>query len=163
MYFENKLKKHQSDAKKTWQTIRRAIGKNNKKGLNIQSLSVNNLTYTDPLTIANMFNEFFKNVAKNVAESIHPTNSDFTTKPPQNTDFSFNFDSIPLTQTEVIEAIHQIKPKNTADIDGISSNFVKKIASPISFPLYIIFKNSFLTGRVPHQLKDAKIIPLFKS
>ena len=80
MYFENKLKKHQSDAKKTWQAIRRAIGKNNKKGLNIQSLSVNNLTYTDPLTIANMFNEFFTNVAKNVAESIHPTDSDFTTK-----------------------------------------------------------------------------------
>ena len=118
--------------------------------------------------MANKFNEFFTNVAKNVVNSIHPTDTDLKYNPPSpppnpNPDPSFDFNSIPLTQTEVIEAIHQLKSKNSADIYGIFSNFIKKIATPISYPLFIIFKQSLLNGIVPRQLKDAKIIPLFKS
>jgi Notch-like protein len=48
-------------------------------------------------------------------------------------------------------------------VGGISSNFIKKIAEPISNPLYIIFSKSMESGEIPSQLKMAKIIPLFKS
>jgi hypothetical protein len=46
---------------------------------------------------------------------------------------------------------------------GVSSNFIKKIAEPISNPLFIIFSKSMESGEIPSQLKMAKIIPLFKS
>ena len=48
-------------------------------------------------------------------------------------------------------------------MDGISSAFVKKISLTVSKPLLIIFSKSFKDGVIPQQLKQSKIIPLFKS
>ena len=51
---------------------------------------------------------------------------------------------------------------STVDTDGISSAFVKKILLTVSKPFLIIFSKSLNDGVIPQQLKQSKIIPLFK-
>jgi Notch-like protein len=68
-----------------------------------------------------------------------------------------------MSKSEIIDAISCLKDKTTLVMGGISSNFVNKIADPISNPLYIIFSKSMESGEIPSPLKMAKIIPLFKS
>ena len=59
---------------------------------------------------------------------------------------NFSFIDNPLTVQEVNEAIIKLKPKNSLDFEGISTNFLKNIAPIISKPLFFIFKLSFSTG-----------------
>ena len=56
-----------------------------------------------------------------------------------------------------------LKPKKTLDISGVSTWLLQKIIINIALPLCHIFKFSFAAGIVPHQLKVAKIIPVYKS
>ena len=48
------------------------------------------------------------------------------------------------------------------DIDGISSNLLKKIATQVAQPLSYIINQSLYTGIVPPRLKIARVIPLYK-
>ena len=68
-----------------------------------------------------------------------------------------------MTLSEIHETIEQLKSKNSSDNDGLSVTFLKKISLSISKPLLHIFSKSLNTGVIPHQLKIAKVIPLFKS
>ena len=164
MYFQKQLTKHQSDCKKTWEILRKAINNSNKSNNSIQSIIHNGVSINDPSSMADKFNEFFVNVALKIVEDIHPVNLLPTTSPPRiDSAFSFNFSDDPLTASEIQETIEQLKNKKTVDSDGLSSAFVKKIALTISKPLLIIFTKSFNDGVIPRQFKQSKIIPLFKS
>ena len=57
----------------TWQTINRILNRNNKKkeGLPDTFREKNsNVNYSDPIEIANKFNEYFVNVGPNLAKGI---------------------------------------------------------------------------------------------
>ena len=113
--------------------------------------------------MAEKFNEFFVNIAQKIVEEIHPVDQ-LTTSPPKIAPItSFNFSNNPLTLSEIYESIELLKNKKNSDTDGISSAFVKKILLTVSKPLLIIFSKSFKDGVIPQQLKQSKIIPLFKS
>jgi hypothetical protein len=114
--------------------------------------------------MAQEFNTFFTNVANDIVSSIPVSNSTLDNVVSYgSSDKIFKFSDINLSKSEIIEAIACLKNKTTLDVGGISSNFIKKIAEPISNPLYIIFSKSMESGEIPSQLKMAKIIPLFKS
>ena len=58
LYYQNQLIKYQSDCKKTWEILRKAIN-NSKKSVNsIQSIIVNGTSIHDPATMADQFNNF---------------------------------------------------------------------------------------------------------
>ena len=105
-------------------------------------------------------------MAQQIVQKIHPPPDNFDipiNNNYQNLTPSFSFELNPLTFEEVREAIDQLKPKNSTDIDGLSTNFLKKISNSIIKPLHTVFHSSLSTGSVPRQLKIAKIIPLFKA
>ncbi len=163
LYFQKKLIEYQSNTKKTWEIIKKAIHKKGKEKVVTKILNVNGNILSEPNQIAEQFNEYFTNVAKNIVKKINPIN-------PKNVDRNFSPNAPtfsltlnPLTYQETYDAILQIKPKNTLDFNEISSNFIKKIAVPISEPLLYIFQKSFETGIVPNQLKVAKIVPIIKA
>ena len=83
--------------------------------------------------MANKFNEFFTNVAHNILKNIHPTDRDLTKETitqNANIQFPFSFTDNPLTMGKISEAINDLKPKNSLDFEGISTNFIKKIPCP---------------------------------
>jgi len=73
LHFEKALTKNQSNLKKTWQILRKAINKNINKENGVQNLLVNNVQVTDPKIIADNFNLFFTNVANDIVNSINPS------------------------------------------------------------------------------------------
>ena len=163
LYFQQQLKKYQSDSKKTWEILRKAINNKKKKENSIQNIILEGNLINDPAIMADKFNTFFVNMATDIVESIHPSDLDINAIPTPNVECSFDFSVNPLTRTEILESIEQLKNKSTNDDNGMSSFFVKQISFSLLDPLYHIFSKSFATGIIPKQLKIAKIIPIHKS
>jgi Reverse transcriptase (RNA-dependent DNA polymerase) len=167
LYFQSALNKHQSDSKKTWEILRKAINNKRKSDNSILGIIVDGQLVNDPERIANSFNKFFIGVASSIVNEIHPSNNEieinFTNSLEDDNSDALQFRNNPLSGSEIVDAISQLNDKLSQDENGLSSNFVKKIALSISVPLLIIFKNSFHSGTIPSPLKISKIIPLFKS
>ena len=163
LYFQKQLQTYQTDAKKTWEILRKAINNSSKKENNIQKIIVESVEITNTEQIADRFNEFFTKVAENVVLSIHPANCPVPNVPPDRNTPLFSLNDNPITNDEIVNAINSLKNKKTMDYNLISSSFVKKISCELATPLGLIFKSSFATGYVPKQLKIAKIVPVFKS
>jgi len=75
----------------------------------------------------------------------------------------FSLSNSPVTRTEISDAISQLLPKKSEDMNGISMYIIKKLASTLIEPLYFVIYKSFESGKIPEQLKIAKVIPIFKS
>ena len=52
IYFQNQLIKHQSDCKKTWEILRKAINNSNKNSNSIQTIIHNGVSIDDSYTMA---------------------------------------------------------------------------------------------------------------
>ena len=148
--------------KKTWQILRKAINNSCKKENSIQSIIVNNECISDPLIMANKFNEFFSQIAHVIVEKINPS-QDIPIPNPKIVNELFSLSDSPLTTQEIVDCTKMLKDKSSLDFNGLSSSFVKKIIRSIANPLCHIFSLSFISGDIPSQLKTAKIIPIFKS
>jgi hypothetical protein len=122
LYYQHELALYQSDSKKTWEILRKALNKSKKNGSNvIQSINCNGTSFSNPREIADKFNEFFSNAALNIVDNIPnpvPLNNDDV-----HCDSVFKFSDCPLTKTEISDAIDQLKPKSSLDFNGLSSKF----------------------------------------
>jgi hypothetical protein len=163
LHYDKLFSKFRSNLKKTWQVLHEVIKKSNDKSNSVQNILVDNVSITDPLQMANHFNEFFSNVAVKIAQDIVPTD-----RPPDRTVFDpniplFSFASDPLTSGEVTDCIYSLIKKKTPDVNGISVDFISNFALTLSRPLQHIFSLSLSSGIVPTQLKIAKVVPVFKA
>ena len=70
-------------------------------------------------------------------------------------DITFSYDL-------VYKAIMSIKTKKSAGPDGLSSSFIKNVAEGVSYPLMLIFDQSFCSGKLPDIWKTAVVTPIFK-
>ena len=77
---------------------------------------------------------------------------------PSITTFNFTYTS----SDEVYILINNLKPKQSAAHDSMSSKLLKDIGHMISPTLSVITNQSLYTGIFPKQLKISKIIPLLK-
>ena len=73
-----------------------------------------------------------------------------------------NLCEINFTESDIAQAIKELKPNSAAGPDGIPPILLQKCCNQICLPLHIIFKNSINTGEVPGFLKDAIVIPIHK-
>ena len=53
--------------------------------------------------------------------------------------------------------------KNSKDLYGVSTSFLKKIIYGIAHPLAYIYNLSFRQGKIPEMLKVSRVVPIFKS
>jgi hypothetical protein len=117
IHYEKLFLKYQNNLKKTWQVLHEVIKKSNSKNNPIQQIFVNNVPISDPLQMANCFNEFFTNVASKIAQEIVPTD-----RPPDRAANDniplFSFSSDPLTSGEIIDCINSLQKKRTPDVNG---------------------------------------------
>ncbi len=149
LHYQHILNKYQSNAKKTWQILRKAVNNTGKKPNSIQKIIVDGLSIEDNLLIANNFNKFFTNVADNIVKSIHPPNPPYLDQTVPLNCPKFKFSDCPITEVEVREITLQLKSTKSTDFNGVSSHFLKKIIDEITPPLSIIFNRSLETGYVP--------------
>ena len=68
-YFSNIFNRHKSDIRKTWCLLNETLNRNVKKQPTHEFL-VDNIMTTDPVIIANKFNEYFINIDNSLADKI---------------------------------------------------------------------------------------------
>ena len=80
--------------------------KKQKRG-NVSAIIVDDTTITDPIEIAENFNNFFTSIGANIQKIIPPTKKTFTDylKKPN----SENFIIVPTTSDEISDLIHNLK------------------------------------------------------
>ena len=160
-YYTDILSENKSDMKKTWSILNSVINKQKKKDRLPSSFIVNNELSSNLTDIANGFNDFFTNVGHTVKSQITPMNTTFH-RHLRNRN-AHNFFLAPVVPHDITNAASKLKPKTSQGFDEISTKLMKLIINYIAEPLAHIFNISFLEGKIPKDLKIAKIIPIYKS
>ena len=159
LYFSYELKNCKSDLRKTWSIIREAIRKTKDKSSCIDELKYNSDIYVNKPDISLKFNEHFTSVADKISSKINPSQKDPCNYMPI---YNCRFKMHSINSNIVKEIVSKMESKKSTDIFGLSNFFLKKIINGIALPLSHIINLSISTGKVPNELKIAKVIPIYK-
>ena len=116
---------------------------------------------SDPLEIANYFNEYFVNVGPNLAKKIPESPMNFKSYLDETNCNSLFLDAI--LESEVAKEIGQLKVTKSGGYDEMSPKVIRGISNHIVKPLTHIYNQSLLTGIIPDELKIAVVTPIYKS
>ena len=158
-YYETSLNKAKKDPKKSWQILKEALNLTTTKN-KIEKLTTNGISTTNPIEIANQFNNFFADVGTKISNSTHPT-----TTLPENYLPQIETPDLEFNQTSpdvIVNILKLLKSKSSLDIDGISVKLLKTLAQEIAIPLSHIFNLSLNQGVFPLALKSSRVTPIFK-
>ena len=157
-YFNNIFNRHKSDIRKTWCLLNETLNSNVKKQPTHEFL-VDTIMTTDPVIIANKFNEYFINIGNSLADKI-PTAEPFHSYLNHPTNCVFTFQ--PITEVKISEIIGNLKNKSSYGHDCLSNIMIKKAQGPLIKPLTLPINQSLSTGIFPNKLKISRVKPLFK-
>ena len=166
-YFQDLLNeaKNSDDKRATWDVINRAFGKNKKKRVYPEKVTLNDptkpLTSECPKDIANVLNNHFTNVAKTLAECLQKTNFKFS-------DFmgSENKSTMYLKYINLYEILDEIKKicvKKAMGFDEIAPKIIKWAAELLAPILLIIFNKCIELGYYPSKMKTGQVAPIHKN
>ena len=165
-FFSSELKANQTNLKNTWNLLNLALNKKTKTNL-VNSLNLNGVDTTNSNLMADSFNKYFTTIAEKIANEIPPVITEPDTPPsppPHEANVPlFNMATLPVSDFELSNAIKILQNKKSQDMDGLSMFFIKQIADQISSPLKHVLSLSIALGEIPHQMKIAKIVPIYKS
>ena len=157
-YYEHRLQETKQNLKASWRILKEILNKN-KNNLSCLRFYNNNMVCNDKKRIAESFNSFFVNVGPNLAKNI-PSDSRSPTGYMERNPSSMAV--IPASQNEIITIINNLK-QSSPGWDDISPSTVKHTCHYFIEPLMHVSNLSITQGVFPHELKVAKVIPLFKS
>ena len=149
-----------NDSKRVWKGIKQIIHfTSNNKPKSIKIIE-DSTEITDPLMIANAFNNYFANVGKNLAKlipHIEKSHSDYLKSPLPDSFFNY-----PVTTFEMESEMSKLKNGKAIGPFSIPVSIMKRIKTIIAEPLAILFNISFTTGIVTSSFKLAKVSPIYK-
>ncbi|XP_046679311.1 uncharacterized protein LOC124366754 [Homalodisca vitripennis] len=126
----------------------------------IKSLIVDDRTVVDPVLIAQSFNEYFTTVAAKTLEQNQITPSS-STNPNNNLQPTLSEFSA-ASMAEISKIIDNLKIKDSAGLDEISSRIAKHCKEELLLPLLHITNLSVQLGSFPSRMKTSKVFPLHK-
>lgn len=147
-----------NSSKNMWKVVNTAI-LNKNKSTSI-SLKVDNNMVNDEFLVANHFNKYFTNIAKEISGNINSSNSFEDYLKPYNIVSNFEFD--PTDKNEVEKIIKNLNSNSAAGIDKISVKFIKRYKNQLSETIAKLINNVFETGIFPSCFKAALVTPIFK-
>ena len=123
-YFTNKIQASEGNLKETWATINKLVNKRSKT-TNISSLTVDGISVSETVGIANSMNDFFCNVGNELCKDIPDIENGLLKGEqvinPTNATFIFS----PVVFKQVILAMNKFKTSHGFGLDEISSFFPK--------------------------------------
>ena len=147
-----------NNLKGTWKVINSLLGKTRKTQIN--AIEIKGKVINDSKKIANNFNTYFSNVAKNIRKEIPQTIGFKNYLPRTSSPSSFFF--TPTNIEEVKEIIGKLKPKRSSGLDKIPTIVLKYLPDNILNTLIKLLNRSFEEGIFPNIFKTAKVVPIFK-
>ena len=158
-YYQNTLNERKGDSKKTWQIINELTSRKSGK-ISVKELKVNGYSITNPVDLANEFNNHFATIGPKLAEDIPCSNNNSYLNYLNNTVESFQFR---YTTTKIVfSLLKKLNKSKSAGLDKISARLILECADLICTPLCCIFNQSLSLGVFPDDLKCARVTPLFK-
>lgn len=73
-----------------------------------------------------------------------------------------SLDTVNISEEIVLKKLSSIKVDKSQGPDGISPRILKECRHSLVKPLYIIFKKSLDSGKLPSDFKNANVSPIFK-
>ena len=162
LYYAKKFKEFKNNSKKSWELINSVLNNKNNVSRSISTLSVDGENIDDSSRMANIFNDYFVNVGRNIALSI-PCDPTLDHKNYLSGNYRNSFYLFDTCADEVFSIIFAMKNKKCDSINKISVEILKLLAPIISSPLSIIINKCFHQGIFPSLLKKAIVIPVYKS
>ena len=148
---------------KTWAGINSLINLNGRCSNSITFLRYPNGELThNPFEIPNILNNYFTSVGPNLASKISQSNRHFSECLPR-LNYSDSFFFNPVSPAEIESEIMLLPLNKASGLYSIPTRILKSARHIISKPLADIIHISIIMGKYPSKLKQAKVIPVFKS
>ena len=142
---------NESDLRKSWQIIKKIIGRDdNSYSTHRKEYLINNIYTSESKIIANSLNDYFINVGSTLANIIN-----------SNVDLLLYIQSNPniITISEINTIIRNIK--NSASGYGeLPTSIMKSVSEVYIKPLTYIINKTISLGHFPEELKLARVIPI---
>jgi len=165
-FYEKKFHSVSHNVKSTWKLINEVTGSFQNNSHNVKNIKLNNDIINienDPVGGANVFNNYFVNVGKLLAEKLAEGTfiDPIIYVKPDNLSFDSSFLKH-IDEFEVKLIINKYRDKTAAGHDRVSVKILKCISDIIVKPLVHIFNLSIQSGIFPDIFKLAIVKPLFK-
>jgi hypothetical protein len=147
--------------KKTWLMINNLLNKSSSSKEFPKTFNINGNKISDHNTIANEFNTYFAQIGTKLANNIQTLDEQLF-KNYLNEPINSTFTLTEVSEEYILKIIENLKSKNSATKDGVSTRLLKIIKYELYKPITLIINQSLKTGIFPDKLKIAKVIPLFK-
>ena len=122
--------------------------------------SLNNQLVSDPVVIANSFNDYFVSIGRKLADKIQPAQH-FSSYLNFLSETVFNF--VPVTEQNIADIIKHMKNKSSYRHDCLSNILIKRVQNVLIKPLTFLINQSLSTGIFPNELNISRIKALYKS
>ena len=158
-FYTHIYNRHKINIKKTWSFINETLNRNLRKQSTNEFL-VDDQMLSDPLVIANKFNEYFAHIGITLADKIPPAPhfNNYLNNPVES---KLSFHTI--TENKVSSLINKLKNKISYGYDSIFNIMLKKAHyDPLIRPVTLLINQTLSTGIFPKSLKITQIKPLFK-
>ena len=161
-YFKENFATAKGNMKKTWNLVNCAVGRVNKKS-NIDFLISNDQVLNDTFKMCNVFNEYFINIVSELKYPVDQGNNlmlnccRYLDRNPSTCYFK------PITCTEIIDIVSNIKSDCSPGYDDISIKVKKKSIHVLCQPICAIFNQWLDLGIFPDDLKIARVFPVYKN
>ena len=157
-YYTHIFNRHKNDIKKTWSLINETLNRNLKKQSTHEFL-INDEMISDPIVIANKFNQYFAHIGSTLADKIlsAPHFNSYLSNPVASVFFFHT-----VTEVNISHIINKLKNKVSYGHDSISNIMIKRAHKPLIKPLTLLINQTLCTGIFPNDLKISRIRPLFK-
>lgn len=159
-FYKKLAQKNLKDPKKLWRVVREATNDHNTQSEIKSIISSDNIELSSKKQIADEFNNYFSKIGKKLAQKIKNSVVLVEEQGIQRVTKSCYLN--PITDTELIKEINNLKNKVKGGKDCISSDLVKKYKEYLIKPLSHLVNVVFSTGIFPEIFKTATIIPLYK-
>ena len=157
-HYDEQFDLYGNDNHKKWNVIKENIAKEDRSSTIQSEFIIDNDSTTNPVTIANSFNDFFVNVGKNLADNIESIIDPL--KYIANNVHSIN--TIEITEDKIMNIISAMK-NSAAGFDELPAFIMKQCSKFYIKPLCHVLSLSIRQGVFPSELKLAKVLPIYKS
>lgn len=161
-YYDDKINKSDNICKKTWEIINKETGKQSNKAQDFAvSIRHKNSIVSDPLEVANCFNDHFIDVIEDMIQA-HPKVIQSNLTNPNLNLAPNSFRCQPVTENEISKIILSLKNKLSSGHDEVPLKLIKYVRLPLLKPLVHLINSSLVSGIFPDSLKMSKVVPIFK-
>ena len=160
-YYQNLLKSHMSNSKKTWEVLNTLLNRSRKSNDLFTFISDGVNTANDPKGIAETFNKYFVNAPLTISDSLPSSSTSFREYLTGEYGEFSAFDNI--TTDDIHKIVTKMKNSGGGGSLEIPNRVVKSIIHVIDKRLADLFNSCFREGYFPIAFKTAQVIPLHKS